>query len=384
MKILIVGIDGYLGWPTAVHLSRDHEVYGIDNFSKRKIELELNIRSLNYMPTMNERVVELKKITGKQVTFSVGDLTNHRFVYDYIEKLKPDAIIHYGEQPSAPYSMAGRTEAFFTQYNNVMGTLNLLFAVKKYCPECHIVKLGTMGEYGTPNIDIEEGWLEIKHKGRSDKLLFPKKPGSFYHLSKVHDSNNLEFACRVWGLRCTDLNQGVVYGVRSNDLEELNNDKLDTSFHYDHCFGTVLNRFMTLSALNKDLTVFGEGAHIRSFLNINDTLNCIKLAIHNPANIGEFKVRNQFTEIFSMNDLAELVKSAAKDLGININIKHVDNPRVEDALHHYNPSNKSFLDLGLKPIKLDRTFIKKNIEFILERVDHINEEILNPVISWKN
>lgn len=384
MKILIIGIDGYLGWPTAMHLSENHEIYGIDNFSKRKIELELDIKPLNDLPTMRQRVDSFNTKSSKDIKFTFGDLTNHRFVYDYLNEVKPDVIIHYGEQPSAPYSMAGRTEAYFTQHNNVLGTLNLLFAVKKYCPDCHIIKLGTMGEYGTPNIDIEEGWFDYNHNGRSDRLLFPKKPGSFYHLSKVHDSNNLEFACRVWGMRCTDLNQGVVYGTRTLSQDGLNDPILDTSFHYDHCFGTVLNRFMTLAAMKKNLTVFGAGKHIRSFLNINDTLNCVSIAIDNPAKPGEFRVRNQFTETFSMNELALLVKESAKDIDIEIDIDHINNPRVEDEEHHYNPSNKSFIELGLKPIKLSSEFIQKNILYIQKYLQNIDEKILHPSINWKN
>ena len=155
-----------------------------------------------------------------------------------MEQIRPEAIIHYAEQPSAPYSMRGRDSCFFTQHNNVMGTINLLFAMKKHCPNAHLIKLGTMGEYGTPNIDIEEGWINIEHKGRKDRVLFPKKPGSFYHLSKVHDSNNIEFACRVWGFKCTDLNQGCVYGVDTDETKL--DEKFSTSFHYDEVFGTVI------------------------------------------------------------------------------------------------------------------------------------------------
>ena len=307
MKILVIGADGYLGWPTAMRLSsKGHRVFCIDNFSKRKIELENGIKPLFKIETMQSRVNLWNKIKPKnKIKFYYGDLLNHRFIYQLLSKIKPEAIIHYGEQPSAPYSMVGREQAVFTQHNNIIGNLNLLFAIKKYCPSTHLIKLGTMGVYGTPNIDIEEGYLKIKHKNRSDTIQFPVKPHSYYHLSKAADSFNLSFASRVWGTRVTDLNQGVVYGFHTK--ETMLDEKLQTSFHYDEVFGTVINRFICQSVVGKDLTVYGKGSQKRGYLNISDTINCVNIAATNPAKKSEFRVFNQYTEVLSINEIADKV-----------------------------------------------------------------------------
>lgn len=380
-KVLICGIDGYLGWPTAMHLSRlGNSVYGLDNFSKKKIEEENNISPLINIQTMSKRVKEWNKVSGNFIKFYYIDLTNYKATYDLLKKLKPDVIVHYGEQPSAPYSMIGREQAAFTQSNNVIGTLNLLFSIKKNCPNTHLVKLGTMGVYGTPNIEIEEGYLNIHHKGRSDKVLFPMKPQSFYHLSKAHDSLNIAFACRVWGLRATDLNQGVVYGTDTVDTKRHPN--LITSFHYDHLFGTVINRFIVEAAIEKPITIYGKGEQKRTFLNINDTMKCVELAIKNPPKKGEYRVRNQFTEIFSINDLASLVVNAAKKIGIKSKIEFLKNPRVEMNKHFYKPTNKSFLKIGLKPIKINDNFIIEQIKYIQKNLNNIDIGSIKPTVKW--
>jgi len=382
MKILVIGADGYLGWPTAMRLSsKGHKVFGIDNFSKRKIEHENGIKPLFKIETMQSRVNLWNKIKPKKkINFYYGDLLNHRFVYQLLSKVKPDAIIHYGEQPSAPYSMAGREQAVFTQHNNVIGNLNLLFAIKKYCPSTHLIKLGTMGVYGTPNIDIEEGYLKIKHKNRSDVMQFPVKPQSYYHLSKAHDSLNLSFACRVWSTRVTDLNQGIVYGTETKETKL--NEKFNTSFHYDHLFGTVINRFCLQAAINKPLTIYGKGTQTRTFLNIEDTLNCIELAIKNPAKKGEFKVRNQFTEIFNIDQLAKKVSKASKKIGLKTIVKHLKNPRHEMTKHYYKPSNKSFIKLGLKPRLLNDEFLISEIQKIKKIKSNIDLDTIDPTVKW--
>ena len=211
MRILVLGGDGYLGWPTALHLSdRGHDVAVLDNFARRSYDDELGVQSLVPIEPLHRRVDVWREASGKQLGLYVGDLCDAEFTIDAVRSFRPDAVVHYAEQRAAPYSMIDRKHAVYTQYNNVVGNLNVLFAIAEVDRDIHLVKLGTMGEYGTPNIDIEEGWLEVEHKGRTDRMLFPKKPGSFYHLSKVHDSHNIEFACRIWGLRATDLNQGVV------------------------------------------------------------------------------------------------------------------------------------------------------------------------------
>ncbi len=289
-------------------------------------------------------------------------------------------VIHYGQQASAPYSMASREQAVETQYGNVIGNLNLLFAIRDHVPECHLVKLGTMGEYGQPNIDIEEGYIEIEHKGRKDNLPFPKLPASLYHCSKVHDSTNIHFACRTWGLRATDLNQGVVYGIETE--EAAGDERLITRFDYDEVFGTVLNRFCLQAVIGHPLTVYGSGGQTRGFLNIRDTLQCVELAALNPADGGEFRVFNQFTEQFSVIDLAHLVKEAGEHLGYSVEIQHCENPRVEKEQHYYNAIHTKLLDLGLEPTLLGEELVESMIHAIERHKERVIEGHIDPRTRW--
>ncbi len=277
--------------------------------------------------------------------------------------------------------MVDRARCVATQKNNVIGTLNLMFALQHSCPNAHVVKLGTMGEYGTPGIDIEEGWLEVEHNGRKDRVLYPKKPGSFYHLSKVHDSHNLEFGCRIWGMRVTDLNQGVVYGIDTD--ETVLHPDLATSFHYDSIFGTVLNRFIVQAVSGVPLTVYGKGGQTRGFLNVRDTLRCVELAVLNPAASGEFRVFNQFTEQFSVMDLAERVRRAARSRGLRISIDHIANPRVELEEHYYNAKHTALVKLGLEPHLLTEEVIGHMLDMAERVKDRINPELNQPSIRWK-
>lgn len=381
MRILILGGDGYLGWPTAMYLSRrGHAVGVMDNFAKRRWEMELNVEPLFPIRTLHDRAKAWQEVSGEQIEVFVGDLRNYGVVEGVLEKFKPDAIVHYGEQPSAPYSMIDHNRAVFTQVNNVTGTLNVLWAIKKAVPECRLVKLGTMGEYGTPNIDIEEGSIEIEHKGRKDVLPFPCQPGSFYHLSKVHDSNNVRFACRVWGLAATDLHQGVVYGVETDETKL--DERLATSFHYDEVFGTALNRFCVQAVAGIPLTVYGKGGQMRGFLNIRDTLRCVELAIVNPAKPGEYRVFNQFTETFNISQLADLVVDQARKLGILASIAALQNPRVELEEHYYNPVHKKLTALGLEPHLLSEVLIESMIERVRAAASRIKRDIILPRVKW--
>ena len=381
LKILILGGDGYLGWPTAMYFSaQGHNVCVTDNFSKRRLELELGTEPLINVPSLHSRVDRWNELSDTKIMLSIGDLLNPRYVYKLLQQFKPEAIIHYAEQPSAPYSMIGREQAVFTQHNNVIGNLNLLFAMKSVVPTCHLVKLGTMGEYGTPNIDIEEGYIEINHNGRNDILPFPKKPGSFYHLSKVHDSHNIMFACNIWGLKATDLNQGVVYGIETKEINKSTN--LHTSFHYDHIFGTVLNRFCVQTILGRPLTVYGEGNQTRGYLNILDTIQCVDIAVKNPASEGEFRVFNQFTEKFSVNQIAEKVKLAADKIGIKVEIEKLENPRIESEEHYYNPKNTNLHSLGLSPTLLNDEIIINILEKIKIYKENIIESTILPNVKW--
>jgi UDP-sulfoquinovose synthase len=359
---------------------RGHAVGVMDNFAKRRWEMELNVEPLFPIRTLHDRAKAWQEVSGEQIEVFVGDLRNYGVVEGVLEKFKPDAIVHYGEQPSAPYSMIDHNRAVFTQVNNVTGTLNVLWAIKKVVPECRLVKLGTMGEYGTPNIDIEEGFIEIEHKGRKDMLPFPCQPGSFYHLSKVHDSHNVRFACRVWGLAATDLHQGVVYGVETDETKL--DERLATSFHYDEVFGTALNRFCVQAVAGIPLTVYGKGGQMRGFLNIRDTLRCVELAIVNPAKPGECRVFNQFTETFNISQLAELVVEQAKKLGISASISTLQNPRVELEEHYYNPAHTKLLALGLEPHLLSDVLIESFINRVKEFQSRIKRDVIMPRVKW--
>lgn len=383
MRILILGGDGYLGWPTAMYLSgKGHDVAVVDNMMKRSWEAEIGAEPLVPVRPLHVRVKRWRETTGREIRMYVGDIAeNHRFVYQMFEDFKPEAVVHYAEQPSAPYSMIDRDKCVFTQRNNVQGTLNVLFAMQHANTDIHMVKLGTMGEYGTPNIDIEEGWLEVEHNGRRDRMLFPKKPGSFYHLSKVHDSANLEFACRVWGTRVTDLNQGVVYGIDTDEIRL--HPELNTSFHYDAVFGTVLNRFVAQAVHGSPMSVYGKGGQTRGFLDIRDTLQCVELALLNPADAGEFRVFNQFTEQFSVMDLAERVSQAAKARGFEATLEHLVNPRVEMEEHYYNARHSALPNLGLKPHLLDDAVIGHMIDVVSAHRDRIDADALAPTVKWK-
>jgi UDP-sulfoquinovose synthase len=381
MRVLILGGDGYLGWPTAMYLSQQgHTVAVMDNFAKRRWEMELNVEPLFPIRTLHDRAKAWQEVSGEEIEVFVGDLRNYAVAEGVLDKFQPDAIVHYGEQPSAPYSMIDHNRAVFTQVNNVTGTLNVLWAIKKVVPRCHLVKLGTMGEYGTPNIDIEEGFIEIEHKGRKDLLPFPCQPGSFYHLSKVHDSNNVRFACRIWRLAATDLHQGVVYGIETDQTRL--DERLATSFHYDEVFGTALNRFCVQAVAGIPLTVYGKGGQKRGFLNIRDTLRCVELAIVNPANSGEYRVFNQFTETFNISELAELVVQQAKNLGISASIAPLQNPRIELEDHYYNPAHTKLLALGLEPHLLSEVLIESMLDRIKAFQSRIKRDVILPRVKW--
>jgi UDP-sulfoquinovose synthase len=298
-----------------------------------------------------------------------------------MRRYRPDAVVHFAEQRSAPYSMIDREHAVFTQHNNVLGNLNLLFAIHEIVPDCHLVKLGTMGEYGTPNIDIEEGFIEIEHNGRRDRLPYPKQPGSFYHLTKVHDSHNIHFACRIWGLRSTDLNQGVVYGAVTPEVERC--PELVNRFDYDDVFGTVLNRFCIEAAIGHPLTVYGRGGQTRGFLDIRDTVRCIDLAIMHPPERGEYRVFNQFTEQFNVLQLAEMVVEASRKLGIEACIEHLYDPRVEAEEHYYNAKHTALLDLGLQPHYLGDSLLDSMLKIAIEHRDRVNQDLIFPRVDWR-
>jgi UDP-sulfoquinovose synthase len=379
MKILVLGGDGYLGWPTALHLSATgHKVAVADNFARRGYDEELGVESLVPIATLEERVAAWAEIAGTEVKAYIGDLCDAAFVHRMVGEFRPDTIVHFGEQRAAPYSMIDQAHAVYTQTNNVVGTLNVMYAIGDIDRDIHLVKLGTMGEYGTPNIDIEEGWITIKHKGRTDTVMYPKRPGSFYHLSKVHDSHNIEFGCRIWGLRATDLNQGVVYGA---DTEETKLDpRLATRFDYDGVFGTVLNRMVIQAVLGHPLTVYGNGGQTRGLINIVDTAECIRIASENPAGRGEFRVFNQFTEQMSVRQIADTI---AAEYPSECIVDQVDNPRVEAESHYYNAKHSALEDLGLKPTLLSMTLIDHLFDVVERHKDRVDMTAIMPTVRWR-
>jgi UDP-sulfoquinovose synthase len=382
MRILVIGGDGYLGWPTAMYLAdRGHEIAVVDNFQRRLWDHEIGASSLIPILPLQDRIRVWSELGKPPIAAHVGDITDWDFVDRLFKRLDPEAIIHYGEHRSAPFSMLSRRHAVMTQVNNVVGTMNLLFAMRDLAPESHLVKLGTMGEYGTPNIDIEEGFLEVTHKGRTDVLPYPKQAASFYHLSKVHDSNNIMFVCRAWGLRSTDLNQGVVYGVHTD--ETALHPGLATRFDYDDVWGTVLNRYCVQAAINHPLTVYGKGGQTRGFLDIRDTLRCVELATVHPADAGEYRVFNQFTEQFTVAELAVKVAEAARKLNWDPIIENVTNPRTEAEEHYYNAAHTKLIDLGLEPHLLSETLIDTLLHTVADHADAVNRRLLYPGHSWK-
>lgn len=382
MKVLVIGGDGYCGWATALHLSnKGYDVGILDNLARRHWDDKLGVDTLTPIASIQCRIERWYQLTGKKIDLFIGDITNYDFLIKALRKFEPESIVHFGEQRSAPYSMIDREHAVFTQVNNVVGNLNILYAMKEDFPDSHLVKLGTMGEYGTPNIDIEEGYIEIEHNGRKDILPYPKQPGSFYHLSKVHDSHNIHFACKMWGIRATDLNQGVVYGVLTEEtgMDELLINRLD----YDGVFGTALNRFCIQAAIGHPLTVYGKGGQTRGFLDIRDTVRCMELAIANPAEAGKFRVFNQFTELFSVGDLAEMVKKAGSHIGLKVEIDHLKNPRIELEEHYFNAKNTNLLDLGLQPHYLSDSLLDSLLHFAEKYKERVDMKQILPTVSWR-
>jgi UDP-sulfoquinovose synthase len=382
MRIAVLGGDGYCGWATALYLSsKGNAVAVVDNFVRRQWDHELGAQTLTPIRSLAERLNVWRELTGNPIDSFVGDVTDYDFVTSVIREFEPEAVVHFAEQRSAPYSMIDRKHAVFTQVNNVVGTLNLLFALREFQPECHLIKLGTMGEYGTPNIDIEEGYITIEHNGRKDVLPFPKQAGSFYHLSKVHDSHNMMFACRIWKLRATDLNQGVVYGTMTD--ETALDEALINRFDYDEVFGTVLNRFCAQAAIGHPLTVYGKGGQTRGFLDIRDTVRCIEIACLNPPAAGECRVFNQFTEQFSVLQLAEMVRSAGAKLGLAVEIDRLPDPRVEAEEHYYNAKHSKLIDLGLQPHYLSESLLDSLMNIAIQYRDRIDTSLILPRVNWR-
>jgi UDP-sulfoquinovose synthase len=370
VNTLILGVDGYIGWSLAMHLAkRGHTVSGVDNFARRSNVKSVGSHSAIPILTMKERLRAFKEIHGQSLSFFEGNLLDYDFLADVIKQTRPNTIVHLAEQPSAPFSMIDRNHAIYTQHNNIEGTLNVLYAMKDIVPESHLVKLGTMGEYGTPNVDIPEGFFKVEFRGRKDTLPFPRQPGSLYHLSKVHDTANILFACRVWNLCSTDIMQGVVYGTRT---QEMIDDSLMTRFDFDESFGTVINRYCAEAVIGVPLTPYGRGTQKRGFIDLVDSIQCLTIAIENPAARGEYRVFNQLDEVYSIAELAERVVKVAKDLKIDVKIENVQNPRMEKEEHYYKVDHEHLRKLGFKPTRS----IEDTVAIMLKDLSKFRDRVL--------
>lgn len=381
MKIFIAGGDGYLGWPTAMNLSaHGHDILVADNYLRRNMSREEDVEPLFDVPNLMDRSRLWEEKTGKKIKVQIGDLADWQFISTIFKEFQPDAVVHYAEQPSAPYSMLNRKAAMLTLNVNLNVTANIIFAVREFAPDAQIVKIGTMGEYGTPNIDIEEGWIDVEHKGRNQKFLYPRQAGSLYHTTKIMDTDLLWYYVRMWDLKVTDLMQGPVYGLFTEETQD--DERLLPFFNYDELFGTVLNRFVVQAVIGYPLTVYGKGGQTRGYLNIQDTLNCVRLSLENPAQKGELRIFNQLTETFSVNELAEKTAEAGRQIGLEVQIKNIENPRKELEEHYYNPVHTGLIDLGLKPHLLTQDVLVKMMNFVIKHKINIGEHKIFRGTKW--
>ncbi len=381
MRVLLLGADGYLGWPTAMNLaSKGHEVIAVDNYLRRNLAREEDVEPLYELPNLEQRCRIWKSTGNTSIKAKIGDLRDWSFVSNIFSDTIPEAVIHFAEQPSAPYSMMNRRSAALTLSNNLEVTANCIFAIHEFCPDAHLIKIGTMGEYGTPNIDIEEGWINITHNDRSDQFLYPRQAGSLYHTTKIMDTDLLWYYVRTWKLCVTDLMQGPVYGIFTE--ENQNDERLLPHFAYDELFGTVVNRFIVQAVANYPLSIYGKGGQTRGYLDLRDTLQCIQLALQNPANAGELRIFNQFSETFSVNELAERVQQAAKTLDINVIIKNVTNPRIEKEKHYYNPKHTKLLELGFQPHYMNEDDLVKMLVKAQQHADNIDQHKIFRNTKW--
>ena len=383
MRVFIAGIDGYLGWPLAIHLqAHGHQVAGADLMLRRAWVAEVGGVSALPIATRAERMRAFADKFGTALDFRVVDLTDFDLVKAFFADFQPEAVVHLGQMPSAPYSMIDQAHCVWTQQNNVINNLNLLWAIKEIAPDAHLVKIGTMGEYGTPNVDIPEGFFEVEFRGRVDRLPFPRQAGSWYHQSKVHDSHNTHFACKIWGIRATDIMQGVVFGTQ---IAEMGNDpRLRSRLDFDQCFGTAVNRFCCQAVIGHPLTLFGLGKQKRGFLPLADSMQCLRLAVENPPAHGEYRVFNQFENAYSITELACLVKEVAEEIGLDTQIRHYDNPREEMEDHYYQPDRQRLIELGYRPTRDFKSVMRQMMLDLTQHRDRIkaHADVLIPDIRW--
>ena len=394
MHILILGGDGYLGWPTAMYFSNlGYDVTVVDNYFRRNACTELDVGMLYPVPMLQERARIWHRNTAKEIKVVVGDLTDPevmRSLFDGRVRYQwavndrftgvPETVIHYAEQPSAPYSLINYKYANITVGNNLLITNNLVWALRDFSRETHVIHIGTMGEYGTPQIDIPEGWIEIEHNGKKDKFLFPRQASSLYHTTKIMDTDLFWFGVRMWDLKVTDLMQGPVYGIETG--ESVVDERLKTIFNYDEIFGTIVNRFIAQAVVGYPLTVYGKGGQTRGYLNIKDTLQCVHMSEKTPAKAGELRIFNQIMELFSANELAEKTKRVGEALGYRVKIDHLENPRKEAEDHYYNPTYQGLIDIGVVPHYLTDAVMEDMFRVVEKYKDNIRKDVIFKGIKW--
>ncbi len=372
MKVIILGGDGFCGWPTALHLSNlDFEVVIVDNLSRRNIDNELEVSSLTPIAPIGQRLSTWKNVTGREIKFHNIDIAQeYDRLLNLISREKPEAIVHFAEQRAAPYSMKSSKHKRYTVNNNLNATNNLLCAIVESGLDIHLVHLGTMGVYGygTAGMKIPEGYLDVEVVTDSgdriqQEILYPANPGSVYHMTKTQDQLFFYYYNKNDGIRVTDLHQGIVWGT--NTPETLMDEKLVNRFDYDGDYGTVLNRFLMQAAIGYPLTVHGTGGQTRAFIHIQDTVRCVQLAIENPPSQGErVRILNQMTETHRVIDLAKMVSQMTGG-----EIAYLENPRNEAVENELFVKNQRFIDLGLEPTTLSQGLLKEVTE-VAEKYAH--------------
>jgi UDP-sulfoquinovose synthase len=359
MKVCIVGCDGYLGWSLSCYLAeRGHSVIGIDAFYRRKWVEEVGGLSITPIYDFDERLTAHQETwpNAYEDMISIDISKDHKDLVTFLAVNQPDTIIHLGEQPSAPFSMISLENAALTQSNNVMGTLGILHAIKDVCPDAHLIKLATMGEYGTPLVPIPEGefpegsfWSQGNNSWPISGLLFPRDPGSFYHISKAQDTFNVKKACQWWGLKATSIMQGVVYGVWLNEFQ--NDERLLTRFDADEVFGTAINRFVAQAIIGRPLTLYGKGHQKRGFLSLKDSMQCMTILSENPPEAGLHRTVNQLERVYDLTELAGKVKKTGEAFDLDVEIKNFLDPRVEREDHSYEANTDTLISLGYEPTR---------------------------------
>ena len=385
MKIIVLGGDGFCGWPTALYLSKQgHDIVIVDNLSRRKIDLELEVASLTPIASMSDRIEAWKEVSGKDIQFEAFDVAvNYQRLKDLIDEVRPDAIVHFAEQRAAPYSMKGPKEKMYTVHNNLNATHNVLCAVVDLGLDIHIVHLGTMGVYGygTAGMKIPEGYLPVKIELPSgemveQEILYPVNPGSIYHLTKTQDQLFFAYYNKNDKVRVTDLHQGIVWCTTTD--ETMLDERLVNRFDYDGDYGTVLNRFLMQAAIGYPLTVHGTGGQTRAFIHIRDTVRCIELAVLNPPEKGErVKILNQMTETHRVRDLADLIAGMTE-----AEVEYLPNPRNEDDENELHVENNCFLELGLEPTTLQDGLLQEVTEVASKFSDRCDRRRIRCVSFW--